>query len=244
MRILVVDDEPLARDRLLRFLQSIDYVDGTASATNGTEALTRLQSESFDVVLLDIRMPGPSGLEVAEAIGRMSQRPAVIFCTAYDEHALEAFRVNAQSYLLKPIQKTALEDALQRCQRLNRAQVMALSATDSAAVPTIPVQTGREKERLPMAEVYYFRADQKYVSLFSERGERVVDISLKALEEKFPAILIRVHRNCLVNRSRIEKLFRDAEGGYWVSVLGEEKPLAVSRRHVKQVKDVFSEQSS
>ncbi|TCS38244.1 LytR/AlgR family response regulator transcription factor [Reinekea marinisedimentorum] len=243
MRVLVVDDEPLARDRLLRFIQSIDYVDGTAAATNGTEALKRLESETFDVVLLDIRMPGPSGIEVAESISKMPQRPAVIFCTAYDEHALEAFRVNAQSYLLKPIQKAALEEALQQCQKLNRAQVMALSTGESNSVPTIPVQTGREKERLPLAEVYYFRADQKYVSLFGERGERVVDISLKALEEKFASLLIRVHRNCLVNRSRIEKLFRDSDGGYWVSVQGEEKPLAVSRRHVKQVKEIFSEQA-
>jgi two-component system response regulator AlgR len=244
MRVLVVDDEPLARDRLLRFIQSIDYVDGAVSASNGSEALKRLADEFYDVVLLDIRMPGPNGIEVAESIRKMAQPPAVIFCTAYDEHALEAFRVNAQSYLLKPVQKSALEAALEQCQKLNRAQVKALSVNESSNVPVVSVQTGRGKERLPLTEVYYFRADQKYVSLFSGRGERVVDISLKALEERFPAQLIRVHRNCLVNRSRIEKLFRSTDGGYWVSVAGEAEPLAVSRRHVKQVKEVFNEQEN
>lgn len=239
MRVLVVDDEPLARERLIRFIQSIDYIEGIAAATNGTEALKRLEDESFDVVLLDIRMPGKSGIEVAEVIDQMANRPAVIFCTAYDDHALEAFQVNAQSYLLKPIQRAALEEALQRCQALNRAQVQALSSLESGTVPTVPVQTGREKERFPLSEVYFFRAEQKYVSLFGERGERVVDISLKALEEKFPNHLVRVHRNCLVNRSRIEKLFRDSDGVYWVAVAGAGEPLAVSRRHVRQVKTFF-----
>jgi len=237
MKVLVVDDEPLARDRLIRFMQDIDDVDGTAVASNGFEALQKLSVADYDVVLLDIRMPGQSGLEVAEQLRKMDQPPAIIFCTAYDDYALDAFKVNAQSYLLKPIQRQALQDALGQCSQLNRAQIQALSSQSS--VPSIAIQSGREKERLPLSDVYYFKAEQKYVSLFSIRGERIVDESLKVLEERYPEQLIRVHRNTLVYKPRIEKLNRDSEGGFWVYLQDVEAPLAVSRRHAKDIKQMF-----
>lgn len=244
MRVLIVDDEPLARDRLLRFVQDIDYIDGISVAASGTEALQRLENDEFDVVLLDIRMPGENGLIVAGRIAEMKQPPAVIFCTAYDEHALDAFRVNAQSYLLKPIQRQALNEALTQCRKLNRAQVQALSSSEVTSIPSITVQTGREKERLPLSEVFFFRAEQKYVSLFGERGERIVDESLKAMEERFPDLLVRAHRNCLVYKPRISKLFRDTEGSYWISLNGTDESIAVSRRHVRQVKELFADRDN
>jgi two-component system response regulator AlgR len=237
MKVLVVDDEPLARDRLIRFLQDVDQVNGMMAATNGTEAITKLESFPADVVLLDIRMPGPSGLEVAETIRKMPQPPAIIFCTAYDDYALDAFRVNAQSYLLKPISRQALEEALVNCRKLTKVQLTALSGQDE--VETISVHNGREKELLPLSEVYFFRAEQKYVSLFGAKGERVVDDSLKALEEKYENSLIRVHRNTLVYKPRIEKLNRDGEGSYWVVLRDVDTPIAVSRRHARAVKELF-----
>ncbi len=237
MKVLVVDDEPLARDRLIRLMQDMDTIDGAGVATNGIDALHKLSTSDYDVVLLDIKMPGQSGLDVAEQIKKMPNPPAVIFCTAYDEYALDAFRVNAHSYLLKPIQRQALVDALQGCQALNRAQVQALSSTSS--VPSISFQNGREKERLPLSDIYYFRADQKYVSLYCERGERIVDASLKVLEEQYANYLVRIHRNCLVYRPRVEKLYRDKEGGFWLNLKGVEAPLAVSRRHAKDLKLLF-----
>lgn len=237
MKVLVVDDEPLARERLLRFIQDIDYVNGTSVATNGLDALEKLKDFPADVVLLDIRMPGQSGLEIANTIRQFEEPPAIIFCTAYDEHALEAFRVQAQAYLLKPIQRQALEGALQACRKLTKAQIQSLSTESNVA--TIAVHNGREKEILPLADVYYFRAEQKYVSLFGQKGERIVDESLKALEERFESSFLRVHRNTLVNKSRVEKLQRDNDGGFWVKLKGVNELIAVSRRHAKQVKAVF-----
>lgn len=239
MNVLVVDDEPLARDRLIRFLQDFDFVTGTQAAANGVEALARLDSFSADVVLLDIRMPGMSGLEVAEQIAQREEPPAVVFCTAYDDHALDAFKVKAQAYLLKPVQREALSDALAGCTQLNRAQRRNLGNDDSVA--TISVHNGREKERLPMSEVFYFRADQKYVSLYCSRGERIVDESLKTLEEKFADCLVRIHRNTLVYGPRIERLNREPDGTYAVYLKGVEEALAVSRRHAKEVKGLFKD---
>ncbi|WP_320822165.1 LytTR family DNA-binding domain-containing protein [Reinekea sp.] len=237
MQVLVVDDEPLARDRLIRFLQDMDEVTGMAVAHNGFDALEKLQTQSFDVVLLDIRMPGQSGLEVAEQLRKLPQAPAIIFCTAYDDYALDAFRVKAQAYLLKPIQRLALVEAMADCRRLNRAHLVAL--TGQGQIPSIAVQTGREKERLPLSDVYYFRAEQKYVSLFSCRGERIIDDSLKILEDRYPDHLIRVHRNTLVYRPRVEKLTRDREGGFWLTVQGVSELLLVSRRHAKAIKQLL-----
>lgn len=240
MNVLVVDDEPLARDRLIRFLQDIDAVELTNSASNAEDALQKLQAGRYDVVLLDVRMPGQSGIEVAQHIQQMAEAPAIIFCTAYDEYALQAFQVNAQSYLLKPIQRQALTDALIRSQHLTRAQISALNS--DSAVPTIVVQSGRGKERVPLSDVYYFKADQKYVSMYGVKGERVVDDSLKMLEETFSNQLIRVHRNTLVMRARVEKLKRDRDGGFWIIVNGVKEALPVSRRHSREIKKLFDHQ--
>ncbi|MDN3648389.1 LytTR family DNA-binding domain-containing protein [Reinekea marina] len=237
MKILVVDDEPLARERLLRFVEDIDSVSAVATASNGFDALEKLKAAPFDIVLLDIRMPGQSGLEVARTIRTMTDPPAIIFCTAYDEHALEAFKVNAEAYLLKPVQKDEFIAAIKQCQTINRAQKTAL-ATQSE-IPTLVVQNGREKERIPLTEVYYLKADQKYVSLFCVSGERVCDESLKALEERFSTQLVRIHRNALVLKSRVQRLSRDASGGYWLQVEGVEEPLSVSRRFARELKPLF-----
>lgn len=237
MKVLVVDDEPLARDRLVRFLQDIDDVDNIATASSGEEALNRLRDFSADVLLLDIRMPGLNGIALARQIQQQEQPPAIIFCTAYDEHALEAFQVQAQSYLLKPVQRQALSEALQTSRRLTRAQMQALDTHQQ--VDTLSVQHGREKEIWPLTDVFYFRAEQKYVTLFGTHGERIVDESLKALEHRFDRAFIRIHRNTLIARSRVEKLYRDHEGGYWLRVKGVTDPLPVSRRHVREVRTLF-----
>lgn len=237
MKVLVVDDEPLARDRLIRFLQDVDAVDGINAASNGEEALNKLAGFDADVVLLDIRMPGQSGLDVAAQIKQMAEPPAIIFCTAYEDYALDAFRVNAQAYLLKPIQRKALLEALETCGQLNKAQIQALS--NQTSVETISVHNGREKELMPLSDIYFFRAEQKYVSLFGIKGERVVDESLKALEERYLNCFIRVHRNTLVYKPRIEKLTRDSEGGFWVKLRGVDELISVSRRHARDIKLLF-----
>lgn len=237
MKVLVVDDEPLARERLMRLLESQDVVTQCVTAANGEEALNRLASDPFDLVLLDIRMPGMSGLEVAERLLDMTHPPAVVFCTAHDDYALEAFQVQAVAYVLKPVKQDALNRVLEQAGRLNQAQLNALS--EDNAGPVLTLQTGRGKERIPLTDLYYFRADQKYVSALCRQGERLCDLSLKQLEERWPDHLVRVHRNTLVPRQRLEKLSRDNDGGYWLRLRGLDESLPVSRRFARELKPLF-----
>lgn len=239
LKVLVVDDEPLARARLLRFLERIDQVGLVQTASNGDEALAKLAQQSYDVVLLDIRMPGLSGLEVAEQIKALMQPSAIIFCTAYDDFALEAFKVNAQAYLLKPIKEDALVDALARCQILNSAQIAAF--TEQPKVPSILVHTNRNKRRLALSEVLFFRADHKYVSAFSLKGEGLVEGSLKCIEEDHADFFVRIHRNTLVNKAKLASVSKDTQGRTWVEVHGWVDPLIVSRRHVSNVVKLLRE---
>lgn len=237
MKVLVVDDEPLARERLLRLLESEDIVTQCVSAANGEEALARLEGDTFDLVLLDIRMPGMNGMEVAKRLTTYTPPPAVVFCTAYDDYALEAFQVRAMSYLLKPVKPTDLSRALAQAASLNQAQMSALTGDRNG--PVLTLQTGRGKERVPLADLYYFRADQKYVLALCRQGERLCDLSLKQLEERWPDHLVRIHRHTLVPRHRLEKLSRDAAGGFWLRLRGVDGVLPVSRRFARDLKPLF-----
>jgi two-component system response regulator AlgR len=237
VKVLIVDDEPLARERLLRLLQEEDSVTRCVTAANGQEALRRQSEEPADLVLLDIKMPGLSGLELAAEWAQQANPPAIVFCTAYDDYALEAFRVQAASYLLKPVKAADLHQVLSHASQLNRAQISALSGADAG--PVIALQTGRGKERIPLSDIYRFRADQKYVLADCRQGERLCDLSLKQLEERFPDHLVRVHRTTLVPRGRLEKLTRDGHGSIWLSVRGLEESVAVSRRFARDLKPLF-----
>jgi two-component system response regulator AlgR len=236
---MVVDDEPLARERLVRLLEQCDAVTGCISADNGREALEKLSANPVDLVLLDIRMPGLSGLDVARQLSQSAQPPAIVFCTAYDDYALEAFEVQAVAYLLKPIKRDALMQALRQTRRLNRAQLNALVSAEDT--PVLVVQTGRGRERIPLTDIFYFRAEQKYVMAQCRQGERVCDLSLKQLEERWPQQLVRIHRHTLVVRSLLERLTRDSEGGFEVHLRGLEKPLIASRRYARELKSLFSD---
>lgn len=241
MKVMIVDDEPLARERLLRLLQAEDGVTRCVTAANGEEALRRQLDEPADLVLLDIRMPGLGGLELAAEWAQQANPPAIVFCTAYDDYALEAFQVQAVSYLMKPVKAAELHQVLGKASQLNRAQLSALSGTDVG--PVIALQTGRGKERIPLNDVYCFRADQKYVVAECRQGERLCDLSLKQLEERFPEHLVRVHRTTLVPKSRLEKLTRDTHGGFWLSVRGLTEPVAVSRRFARDLRPFFQDQT-
>lgn len=239
MKVLIVDDEPLARERLLRLLQEEDEVTHCYTAANGQEALQRQADDPADLILLDIRMPGLSGLELAAQWTGQNNPPAIVFCTAYDDYALEAFQVQAVSYLLKPVKAADLHQALDQASQLNRAQLLALNGADKG--PVIALQTGRDKERIPLADIFCFRADQKYVIAQCRQGERLCDVSLKQLEERFPDHLVRVHRTTLVPRSRLEKLTRDSHGSFWLSVRGLNGAVAVSRRFARELKPLFQD---
>jgi two-component system response regulator AlgR len=191
-----------------------------------------------DVVLLDIQMPGMDGLAAAAEIAQLANPPVVIFCTAYDEHALDAFRVNAADYLLKPIRKEDLARALKRAvERLARA----VPITTPAATRThISAKTHVGLQLIPVASIRYFSADQKYVSVVHCQGETLIDDSLRQLENEFGEQLIRIHRSTLVTRQSIERLETNDHGAV-LYLRGLEQGLPVSRRHLPSLRKLMKQ---
>jgi two-component system response regulator AlgR len=246
MNVLIVDDEPLARERLARMVGQLDgYRVLEPLASNGEEALTLIDSLRPDVVLLDIRMPGLDGLQVAAKLCERETPPAVIFCTAHDEFALEAFQVSAVGYLVKPVRPEALEEALKKAERPNRVQLATLTrpATDHTAPRShIGARTRKGIDLIPLEQVIYFIADHKYVTLRHEHGEVLLDEPLKALEDEFGERFVRIHRNALVSRARIERLQRTPLGHFQLFLRGlGDEALTVSRRHVAGVRKLMNE---
>ncbi len=237
MNILVVDDEDLARDRVLRIVERLQQRQNglkvVGQACNGLEAVRECQSLAPDIVLMDIRMPGMDGLEAARHIAQMETPPAVIFCTAFEEHAIAAFDAQAVGYLLKPVRENDLEDALARASRANRAQLAALAEDgDNGGRTHISARTRRGIELVPVDEVRYFQADQKYVTVRWPDGELLIDDTLRQLEVEFGERFVRIHRNALVGVRFLESLERDGQGHYHVRMRGVDDTLDVSRRHV------------
>jgi two-component system response regulator AlgR len=239
MRIVVVDDEPPARARLRGLLKEIGGHEVVAEAAHGAEALAAVDRTQAELLLLDIRMPGMDGLEVASHLATLPEPPAVIFTTAYDAHALAAIEANAVDYLLKPIRRERLIAALGRAMTLTRAQVASLQSADAGAVSArthISATLHGGLRLVPIAEVRYFRAEHKYVTARYPDGELVIEDPLTALEEEFRGRFIRVHRNALVAASHVRALERDTHGHYRVDFDGIDEPVEVSRRLVSQVR--------
>jgi len=246
MNVLVVDDEPLARERLSRMIGELDgYSALEPAASNGEQALQLIETLKPDIVLLDIRMPGLDGLQVAARLCETDAPPAVIFCTAHDEFAVEAFEVSAVGYLVKPVRPEALADALKKAERPNRMQLAALSRgpVDTGTGPRshISARTRKGIELIPLDQVMFFIADHKYVTLRHEGGEVLLDEPLKALEDEFGDRFVRIHRNALVARERIERLQRTPLGHFQLHLRGlEGDALTVSRRHVAGVRKLMN----
>lgn len=243
MDILIVDDETLARQRLLRMVEKIDGFSVVAEADNAEDALIAITQHDPDIVLLDIRMPGRDGLSLARDIAELDDAPAVIFCTAFDQYALDAFGTNAVGYLLKPVKAEQLLQVLEKAQKLNKIQRGA--AQQQAAPKTeaqrthISAKTRRGVELIPLDDVRYFLADHKYVTVFHRAGEHLLDETLKELEEEFGARFVRVHRNSLVSVKHIEALERNAQGQYQVRLADTELRPVISRRHVSDLKELL-----
>ncbi|WP_422135785.1 LytR/AlgR family response regulator transcription factor [Endozoicomonas sp. ALD040] len=238
MNILITDDEPLARDRLRHLLgrlegfQALEY-----DAGNGIEALELCRKYQPDIVLMDIRMPVMGGLEAAAHISKLERPPAIIFCTAYDTHAIEAFQVQAVGYLLKPVKLEDLQQALTGAAKVNRLQLASLKDDlNDNARSHIAAKTLRGIELVPLDDIYYFMADSKYITVYHKNGEVLIDDPLKDLESEFSSRFVRIHRNALVARKAIERMIRDEQGHYSIQLSGVEKLLSVSRRHVPLMK--------
>jgi two-component system response regulator AlgR len=246
MRVVIVDDEPLARERLKRLLQEFPGYEVVGEADNGEAALDVIDDEEPDLVLLDIRMGGIDGLQVGRQLAEMDVPPAVIFTTAYSEHALSAFDANAQAYLLKPIRIEKLRDALQRVRKPTRAH-KPQSAGSAEAAPLkrefILATTRDGLIRVPTQEVVYFLADQKYTTVAHLHGEVLIEESLKTLEEDLQPQFLRIHRKALVNTNFIASLERDRHGEqhHWLKMKHAAQALPVSRRRLAEVRRFLTE---
>ncbi len=234
MKALIVDDEPLARERLAALIGEIAGVEVAGEAANGVEALEEAARLKPDVVLLDIRMPVMDGLEVARHLDAIEAPPAVIFCTAYQDHALEAFEANAVDYLVKPIRAERLGAALAKAQRLSGTVVRRVEASS---------EPGRRRSHLcarvrgslvlvAVGDIDYLLAEDKYVVVHHAKGEVLIEEPLTQLEDEFGDRFVRIHRNCLVALAKLSGLDRAADGRVLARVSGANVPLEVSRRNL------------
>ena len=229
MKILIVDDEKPARERLKDLVLEVDAGYELLEAANGLDALRITEEEQPDVVMLDIRMPIMDGLEAAQHMALLTPPPAVVFTTAYDEHALKAFDTNAIDYLLKPIRLERLQTALDRARVIQRARLTAVQGTSQMRTHIGAIIQGK-LQLIPVREIRYFKAEQKYVTVYWPGHEALIDDSLRVIEEEFGGLFLRVHRNALVAVAHIESLEKGDDGTYLVSLRDTPEKLPVSRR--------------
>lgn len=233
MKILIADDEEPARVRLRSLVQECSGCEVVGEAANGREALLMCSSREPDIVLLDIRMPAMDGLETAMHLTTLEHPPAVIFTTAYGDYALEAFETHAVDYLLKPIRRERLEQALAKACKLSRAQIARLGAGSAIqrARTHICARWRGNLQLVAVSDVRYFQADQKYVTVRFPGGQVLIEESLKALEREFSDAFTRVHRNALAANAHLMGMEREPGGHFQVSLRGIDERLEVSRRH-------------
>jgi len=237
MNVLIVDDEQLARQRLRKLLSAAGGYQIIGEAETGEDALRKTQASHPDVVLMDIRMPGMDGIEAARYINRMDKPPAIIFTTAFSDHALNAFETHAIDYLLKPIKQNRLEAALDAAKRMNKAQLSQLHNDESGSIrQKICVKNRGTLELIPVEEIAYFKADQKYVTLRTAEQEYLIEESLKALEEEFTQLFIRIHRNALVAQHMLHGLTKNNDGHPCIKFNDIDDLLEISRRHLPSIR--------
>lgn len=239
MRIVIVDDEPLARDRLRALLEKIPDCEIVGEAEDGLSALQVVEQQRPDLVLLDISMPRMDGLEAANHMAAFEAPPAVIFCTAYDQHALAAFDAHAVDYLLKPIRADRLADAIDRARRY-------VAGTERSPAASMP---SRQRSHLcarvrgnlmlvPVSSIRCLIAEDKYVVVHHDKGQVLVEDALKSLEDEFGSRFVRIHRNCLVALDYLRGLTRSADGRVLASVPGVDVELEISRRNLPTIRSL------
>jgi two-component system response regulator AlgR len=241
LRVVVADDEPLARERLRALLADEAGVEVVAEAGDGHAALQACAEQHPDAVLLDISMPGIDGMEAARHLARFQPRPAVVFCTAYDAHALSAFDAQAIDYLVKPVRRERLAAALERVRTFvaGRAQQEAAPHAGGGRRSHLCARLRGNMRLIPIDDVRYLQAEEKYVVVHHARGEDLIEESLKSLEAEFGERFVRIHRNCLVARSEIVELRRAVDGHTQAVLRHGDHPLEVSRRCVAQLRETL-----
>ncbi|KRG78255.1 chemotaxis protein CheY [Stenotrophomonas ginsengisoli] len=237
MKVVIVDDEALARERLRGLLA--DHADAqlVAEVDSGLAAIDACQRHNPDVVLLDIAMPGMDGLEAARLLAQLPHPPAVVFCTAYDAHALSAFEAAALDYLMKPIRAERLASALARVRTFMAGQQQP-GGREHAPRQQLCARLRGSLRLIPVADIRYLQAEEKYVVVHHARGQDLVEDSLKALEDEFGDSFVRIHRNCLVARAQLLELRRH-QGTVQAILRDEPIPLEVSRRCVSSLRSLL-----
>lgn len=237
LRVLAVDDEPPALDELAYLLRADPRVSVVNTAPDVAEAFRLLRDNDVDAVFLDIRMPGLDGMELARVLGRFARPPAIVFVTAYDDRAAEAFDLGVADYVRKPVQADRIAESLRRvlASRLVPTHPAVAGRQELADDPTIPVELAGTTRMLPRSSVHWVEAQGDYARLHTADGSHLVRVSLASLAERWAeAGFVRIHRSFLVQLRLIGEL-RLTNGGYVVVVAGRELP--VSRRHTRELKD-------
>ena len=246
LKILIVDDEALARSRLRTLLGDCRAPDAVVlgEAFSAAQARQQIEAVAFDVVLLDIHMPGMDGLEFARTLQERDDAPAVVFVTAHPAHAVTAFELDAVDYLTKPVRVERLQQALQRAERhLKERRTAAVEAPQE----TLLIQERGRAERVPLADVLYLKSELKYLTVRTRTRSHILDGSLNEFEERYPQRFVRVHRNALVARAAIRTLEKYDDGedaeGWALRLEGVDEPLVVSRRQLAAVREALRDSS-
>jgi two-component system response regulator AlgR len=242
MKILVVDDEQPARDRLKQLLDDEPEYEVVGEAANGRAAIEQTAELQPDILLLDIRMPGMDGIETAHHLNRLDNAPAIVFTTAYDEYAIDAFDARAVGYVLKPVRRSRLKTALEQASRL-APSLLSTVATDARMRTDrqfICARAHGELKLIPVTDIVCFRAEQKYVIVDHDEGQVLIDEPLKALAEEFSDSFVRIHRSALVAIRSILRLEKTADGKNRIVLRDnshvDDKELIISRRHLAEVR--------
>ena len=239
LTVLVVDDEQPALDDLAYLLRQHPRIGAVVTACDATEALRELRDGSFAAVFLDIRMPGLDGLELARVLSRFAHPPEIIFVTAFEQHAVEAFELQAVDYLLKPVRPERLSDAIRRLGAPPRQVDDDGAATEDDELDRIPVETGGRTRMVERDSIRFVEASGDYVRLHSDDGTFLVRMPISSLEDAWrDAGFVRVHRRYLIAIRHVTELRTRPGGGYDLMVAGQELP--VSRRHARELRDRLS----
>jgi DNA-binding LytR/AlgR family response regulator len=233
LRVLVADDEVPAREELAYLLGRDARVAAVHTVSSGAEALKALETEQVDALFLDIRMPGLDGMDVARVLARFRRPPRVVFVTAYEEHAVDAFDLRAVDYVLKPVRQERLEEAVRRVSESLHAPAPGRAPDDE----TIAVELGGVTRFVARSDVRYVEAQGDYARLHTAEGSHLVRVPLATLEEQWAgAGFLRIHRSHLVSLRHIDEVRVDA--GRCTVRLGDEV-LPVSRRHTRALRDTL-----
>ena len=232
LRILIIDDEMPARNRLRRMLADVPAVHVAGEAASGQEALQLITLKEPDVLLLDISMPGLDGMTLAKMLQEQASPPAVIFCTAWSDQAVEAFECNAVDYLVKPVRAERLEAALDKARRF-------VSKGGAASGVFLRSTLGGKVTLLPLDDVVCLHSEDKYTTAIHEKGRLVINQALLELEKDHADILLRVHRSTLVAKNRIRGLEKASDGRHYLILEGSDERPQVSRRCLPAVRKLI-----